>query len=252
MAGFLQEDLDIDDPRRDDDPRKGRIVGTADYLAPEIIASPNAASRASDIYSLGCTLYYAVTRKVPFPGGSSAQKCHRHLNETPLHPRRFNQDLTDEFLDILADMMDKNPESRIQTAGEVVERLLPWTDEMVGAAMPHDEASFARLAPTPPPLPNSLFADTQEFPHMRPSESDNPSQLSQGTESVTQAAQETSPAISDPSRIPPRPGGRRLGELPRATRKERAGMSIPFLLLVVGVPALLLIAAVVIVLSLLY
>ena len=52
----------------------------------------------SDVYSLGCTLYYAVTGKVPFPGGNTADKIRRHLDETPLNPLHFNPDLPDGFL----------------------------------------------------------------------------------------------------------------------------------------------------------
>ena len=113
----------LDDPK---DPRIGKIVGTADYLSPEQIKNPNHITSASDIYSLGCTLYYAVTGKVPFPGGNSRNKAKRHLEETPWHPRRFNDDVSDEFVDLMSDMMEKDPKQRIQTAKEVAERLAPW------------------------------------------------------------------------------------------------------------------------------
>ena len=70
----------------DDDPRAGKIVGTADYISPEQIRSPLSVGPGSDIYSLGCTLYYTVTGKVPFPGGDSKSKCKRHCEQTPWHP----------------------------------------------------------------------------------------------------------------------------------------------------------------------
>ena len=111
------------------DPRVGKIVGTADYLSPEQIKNPNHITSASDIYSLGCTLYYAVTGKVPFPGGNSRNKAKRHLEETPWHPRRFNEDVSDEFVDLMSDMMAKDPRQRIQTASEVAERLAPWAED---------------------------------------------------------------------------------------------------------------------------
>ncbi len=109
-----------------DDPRAGKIVGTADYLSPEQIKSPLDVTQASDIYSLGCTLYYAVTGKVPYPGGNTKSKAKRHLEETPWHPRRFNEEVSDEFVDLIGDMMEKNPAERIQSALEVAERLAPW------------------------------------------------------------------------------------------------------------------------------
>ena len=81
LAGFL------DDPS---DPRHGKTVGTADYLSPEQIQTPQNITKVTDIYSLGCTLYYAVTGKVPYPGGTAGRKARRHMAETPWHPRRFN------------------------------------------------------------------------------------------------------------------------------------------------------------------
>ena len=65
------------------DPKAGKIVGTADYLSPEQIRSPRDVTSVSDIYSLGCTAYYAITGKVPYPGGSTREKARRHCEDTP-------------------------------------------------------------------------------------------------------------------------------------------------------------------------
>ena len=70
-----------------DDPHVGKIVGTADYLAPEQVRDPHTVDGLSDIYSLGCTLYYAVTGKVPFPGGDTKSKMPSSTaSRTPWHP----------------------------------------------------------------------------------------------------------------------------------------------------------------------
>ena len=196
------------------DPRAGKIVGTADYLAPEVIVSPRRVSPASDIYSLGCTLYYAVTGQVPFPGGTTREKCYRHTHETPRNPRRFSPELPDAFLDVLADMMEKDPSMRISTATEVVRRLAEWTDEAI-APLPQARESFARAVP--PPSDSSRQADSPEsfpdFPDVRPQRRDAPSQASQGTTPVASAAQETLPIphsarapVELPPPLPPRTG----------------------------------------------
>ncbi|MEM6363355.1 MAG: serine/threonine-protein kinase, partial [Planctomycetota bacterium] len=119
-----------------DDPRAGKIVGTADYLSPEQIRTPENIGPASDIYSLGCTLYFACTGKVPFPGGDTREKCRRHIEEAPWHPRQFSADISDEFADAIADMMEKEPERRIASASDVVARLSPWA----AADLPDGEA----------------------------------------------------------------------------------------------------------------
>ncbi|MEA1950309.1 MAG: serine/threonine-protein kinase [Planctomycetota bacterium] len=120
------------------DPRFGKIVGTADYLSPDHIKAPWAPTAAWDLYSLGCTLYYAVTSKVPFPGGNTSDKARAHCQMRPLDPRRLNPTLSAEFVDVIADLMAKEPAERIPNARGVVTRLKPW----VGAPVPIPAAAI--------------------------------------------------------------------------------------------------------------
>ncbi len=111
------------------DPRYGKVVGTADYLSPDHIHSPWSPVPAWDIYSLGCTLYYAVTGKVPFPGGTTSDKARAHCDLKPLDPRRLNHRLSDAFVDVVADMMAKDPAQRVPSALAVIDRLAQWARE---------------------------------------------------------------------------------------------------------------------------
>ena len=104
------------------------IVGTADFLAPEVVVTPSDVLPVSDIYSLGCTLYYAVTGKVPFPGGDTADKLRRHLGLNPIPPEKFNASLSQEMLAAIENMMKKRPEDRIQSAQESIKLLEPWVE----------------------------------------------------------------------------------------------------------------------------
>ncbi|MEM7784543.1 MAG: protein kinase, partial [Planctomycetota bacterium] len=139
----------------------GKIVGTADYLSPEQIRTPTNITSASDIYSLGCTLYYAVTGKVPFPGGTPKSKARRHLDETPWHPRRFNEEVSDDFVDLIGDMMEKDPKERIQTAMEVAERLAPWAADD-SPLLGEDLGDRQRWAPAPIGSPDSQDTDPND------------------------------------------------------------------------------------------
>ncbi|TWU31014.1 serine/threonine protein kinase [Novipirellula artificiosorum] len=142
-----------------DDPRAGKIVGTADYLSPEQIRCPSAVDPLSDIYSLGCTLYYVVTGKVPFPGGDAKSKCRRHCEQTPWHPRKFSPELSEDFVDVIADMMEKDPAKRIQSATEVVERLEPWsTTALEFVDRPIDRRSWTQPPPPKEPPQKELAA----------------------------------------------------------------------------------------------
>ncbi len=142
-----------------DDPRAGKIVGTADYLSPEQIRTPLAVGPVSDVYSLGCTLYYTVCGKVPYPGGDTAHKLRRHLEETPFHPRKFAENINEEFVDIIAEMMDKDPNKRIQTCAEVAARLEPWAIDSSQITQPRMSRSPWSAPPPPSLVPESPTGD---------------------------------------------------------------------------------------------
>jgi serine/threonine protein kinase len=177
----------------------GKVVGTADYLAPEQITAPERPTPVSDIYSLGCTLYYAMTGKVPFPGGTAREKALSHRNQFPLDPRRLNPEISDEFVEAIADMMAKNPEERIPTAHAVIERLAPWV-EGVAISRPAAAATPTQLTYTAPRPAAPALSDTTPIfvpPSVEdPSQVESPSQVSLGTQPVGLASQETLPMFS--------------------------------------------------------
>jgi len=220
LAGFFNE-------AEQTDVRGGKVVGTADYLAPEQITDPDHPTPLSDIYALGCTLYYAVTGKVPFPGGTARDKARSHCQSPPLDPRRLNTELTDEFVEIIADMMTKNPAERVQTAGDVIARLAPWAT--AEALSPSHEVRVAAPIPIPSslnpsplrrPLAPATVGDTEPNfsvqPTEEPGQADSASQLSLGTQPMAAASQETLPLFP--------PGGEQvrwnanIRELPGAVR----------------------------------
>jgi serine/threonine protein kinase len=203
---------------KESDPRYGRIVGTADYLSPDHIQSPWEPKPAWDIYSLGCALYYAVTGKVPFPGGTTADKAQAHVNPRvrPLDPRRLNPAIPEPFLSVLADMMAKNPAERLQSAAEVAQRLGRWADEparssaapsRIGSPFgPDSDPAFGEGGYPLAPVPG--VADTEAmFPEVLdvPTRSgDSASQLSQTTHPIAAATDETQPDLAFPPSNRPR------------------------------------------------
>src|SRR5262245_41054136 len=61
----------------------GVIMGTPDYMAPEQASDAHQADIRADLYSLGCTLYFLLAGRVPFPRGAFLDKLVRHATETP-------------------------------------------------------------------------------------------------------------------------------------------------------------------------
>lgn len=61
----------------------GKVVGTPDYMAPEQALKSSEADVRADLYSLGCTFYFALTGQPPFGGRSVVEKLAHHMMEPP-------------------------------------------------------------------------------------------------------------------------------------------------------------------------
>jgi serine/threonine protein kinase len=95
--------------------RDGQLVGSAHYLAPELIEG-HPATPASDIYAIGCLIYECVTAAPPFSGRADAELGYAHLVEAPADPRTRRADLPDGTAEALLSALEKEPESRPTTA----------------------------------------------------------------------------------------------------------------------------------------
>src|SRR5262249_56213837 len=74
-------------------PENAAMIGTLDYLAPEQALDFHKADIRSDIYSLGCTLYYLLTSQSPVAGGTLAEKLLRHQQPEPPPVAQFRNDI---------------------------------------------------------------------------------------------------------------------------------------------------------------
>jgi hypothetical protein len=88
----------------------GGMVGSAEYMAPEQFAEGHADHR-SDIYSLGCLLYTALTGDKPFPGDGPAAQMYAHLNSPPPAPSA-RAPVPIELDRVVAHAMAKDPAER--------------------------------------------------------------------------------------------------------------------------------------------
>jgi serine/threonine protein kinase/Flp pilus assembly protein TadD len=103
----------------------GIFLGSFDYMAPEQADNPAAADIRADIYSLGCTLYFLLTGRPPFPTGNWYQKLKDHVEKTPPEVFSIRQDAPQELSAIVLRMMAKAPQDRFQTPQDVVSALAP-------------------------------------------------------------------------------------------------------------------------------
>ncbi|MDD3588009.1 MAG: serine/threonine-protein kinase, partial [Thermoguttaceae bacterium] len=105
---------------------EGKIIGTADYLAPEQAINSSKIDGRADIYSLGATLYFCLTGHPPFPFGTISQRLMAHQKETPASIFKDRPDAPDDLVRICTHMMEKKPENRFRSAAEVVRVCERW------------------------------------------------------------------------------------------------------------------------------
>ena len=101
----------------DDLTASGVTLGTFDYISPEQARDPRIADVRSDIYSLGCTLFYMLTGQPPFPEGTVLQKLLQHNDEDPPDVRQLRPDLPPGVAALVARMLAKRPSQRLSVAG---------------------------------------------------------------------------------------------------------------------------------------
>lgn len=104
----------------------GYIVGTMNFIAPEQARNAAAARPTADLYSLGCSIYYALTGTPPFPGGTAKDKIRRQLTMKPTPIGDLNPEVPAEFARVVERLMAKNPVDRPQSGVAARELLLPF------------------------------------------------------------------------------------------------------------------------------
>jgi eukaryotic-like serine/threonine-protein kinase len=151
----------------------GSLMGTPDFLAPEQARDPSACDNRADLYALGCTLYYLIAGRIPFPRGGvterllqhatayaepmAAIRCQRLLDEA----RRSGRQPTEEELAVPAEvealvrrLMAKHPDDRFATsadAARAIGAVLARIDDEALSRTPAPDVTLP--TPLPAPLP---------------------------------------------------------------------------------------------------
>lgn len=94
----------------------GQVVGSASYMAPERLHAGGQPDARSDVYSLACVLYQALTGSKPFVGLDQVQLISAHLNAPPPSLRAHRGDLPDALDHVVRAGMAKDPARRPPSA----------------------------------------------------------------------------------------------------------------------------------------
>jgi serine/threonine protein kinase len=102
--------------------QSGNLLGTPEYMAPELADGP--ATTSSDLYALSVLLYQMVTGQVPFSGETPIAVYWKQLRDEPPPPSQMNPAIPPAVEYVLLRALDKDPTHRYQTADELVQAYL--------------------------------------------------------------------------------------------------------------------------------
>ncbi len=131
------------------------ILGTVRYLSPEQ-ATGAEVGPASDLYSLGITLYEMLTGEVPFDAENPIAIAMKHVREAPTPPRRAKPEISPALEAINLKLLSKDPEHRYASAAELSEDLARYLDGQRPVALAAPPASSpAGIREAPPGDPDA-------------------------------------------------------------------------------------------------
>jgi serine/threonine protein kinase len=149
LAKALEEGSDLT--------QTGYLIGTPEYMAPELVDRPESVS--SDIYALGVLLYQMLTGRTPFTGGTPVAVYLKHLRELPVPPTHLNPAISYDVEQVILCALNKDPHRRFPGAealAQAYETALK-TSEQTGTSL--ITQNFAPAVVTLHKADSSILAD---------------------------------------------------------------------------------------------
>ncbi|MCX5745942.1 MAG: serine/threonine-protein kinase [Proteobacteria bacterium] len=125
----------------------GNVIGTPDYIAPEVLRGEKADPRA-DLYAVGITLWQMLVGRTPFHELPFERVIAMHLHEEPKRVDAIRSDVSPGLADLVVRAIAKAPDARFATADAFADALRAESEEVIPLVTP-----IARAPTVPPALP---------------------------------------------------------------------------------------------------
>lgn len=122
----------------------GCLIGTPEYMAPELIDKPE--SVRSDIYALGILLYHMLTGQAPFRANSPLAVLWKQVRELPIPPSNLNVAITPPIEQVILQALDKDPQKRFSDAEALAQA---YTDAIESTKQAKAIQATPSIEPTP-------------------------------------------------------------------------------------------------------
>lgn len=160
-----------------------QTIGTAYFMSPEQLKGAKGVDARADIWALGASLYVALTGHRPFEAQNMGELFGAIWSVAPTPPGDYVADLPAGLNALVLRCLDKNRDTRVQTAAELGQSLRPFADEVQLAAYPifeHAPAALSHANSSTSLLPsNSGVAPTTSQPEVAGSKTQMVSALTQ-------------------------------------------------------------------------
>ena len=192
----------------------GNVLGTVDYVAPELFEPDHRADVRSDLYSLGVLLFEMVTGQLPFTAENQIAVVTMHMNKRPPAPSSISQNISPQVERVVFRALEKNPAMRYGSATELANAFCRAVAEHgVAEAVVNSDAATMRMpgnvvppvVPIPPTMPITPVQRTGSnkiilppVPPLVPNPAMRPAPLS----NATGTAQYVPPHQASPVQVP--------------------------------------------------
>ena len=149
----------------------GSVMGTPEFIAPEQARDSHTSDIRADLYSLGCTLYFLLAGRAPFPDGTLTEKLLQHQTDEPEPVALVRRErmltwkgesgpepVSEEMLHVPAQvvrimrrLMEKDADDRYQTPIELANELQTIVAQLANGILPKDEEDATVELPVLPP-----------------------------------------------------------------------------------------------------